>query len=74
MVLRVIVYFFIWLLIALGLSFLMAYPVMWLWNWLMPILFPTGVIAHTITVGQAFGLSILINLLHPNVKTNSKEE
>lgn len=74
MILRVIVYFFIWLLFALGLSFLMAYPLMWLWNWLMPILFPTGVIAHTITVGQAFGLSILINLLHPNVKTNNKAE
>ena len=69
MVLRYILYFIMWLLIVIGISILMAYPVMWLWNWLIPILFPTGVIANTITIWQALGLSFFINLLHPRVNT-----
>ena len=68
---KYIIYFLIGLLIALGFSLLMAFPVMWLWNWLIPIIFPTGVIVHNITFMQAFGLSILIKLLHPNIKTET---
>lgn len=74
MVLRVIVYFFIWLLVALGISFLMAYPFMWLWNWLIPIIFPTGIIVGKITVVQAFGLSILVNLFFNRTNFNNKEK
>jgi len=47
------------LIIVLILSFLSAFPVMWLWNWLMPVIFNLP----TITVWQALGLELLIGLL-----------
>ena len=45
--------FFIIALIVIGI--LVSFPVMWLWNWLMPPIF--GLI--TIDVFQAFGLFLL---------------
>jgi len=50
-------------LLIVGMSFLMAYPIMWLWNWLMPEIF--GLIE--ISVGQALGLSVLSSLLIKNL-------
>ncbi len=58
------------LLVVLGLLFiavlyglLVALPVMWLWNWLIPILFTTEAITKTITFWQALGLSLLCSFL-----------
>lgn len=45
--------------IALVISLLAAFPIMWLWNWLMPVIFNLP----TITVWQALGLDILFGLL-----------
>ena len=47
------------LLILLVLAFLFPFPIMWLWNALMPTIF--GLI--TINYWQAFGLYILCSLL-----------
>ena len=47
------------ILIILGLSIICAYPTMWLWNWLMPLLFKLP----TITVLQAWGLTLLCSFL-----------
>lgn len=42
-----------------GVSVLLALPVMWLWNWLMPDLF--GI--KTVDFWQAFGLMLLSGML-----------
>jgi len=47
------------ILIAGILSVIMAFPVKWLWNWLMPEIFGLPVIS----VLQAWGLSMLSSLL-----------
>jgi hypothetical protein len=48
-------------LILLGfvVGLLIMFPLMWLWNWLMPTLFHLP----TITIWQAWGLSVLSSLL-----------
>jgi hypothetical protein len=55
------------LILAVGLAFLasvlIAYPVKWLWNWLIPAIF-TGV--KEISALQAWGLVFLLNLMIPN--------
>ena len=55
------------LILAVGLAFLasvlIAYPVKWLWNWLVPAIF-TGV--KEISALQAWGLVFLLNLMIPN--------
>jgi hypothetical protein len=55
------------LILAVGLAFLasvlIAYPVKWLWNWLVPEIF-TGV--KEISALQAWGLVFLLNLMIPN--------
>lgn len=49
---------------------LLAFPVMWLWNWLMPYLFGLP----TITAGQALGLYVLCNFLFsPKTTSTSKK-
>ena len=54
------------LLLALGLAFLasviIAYPVKWLWNWLLPEIFGL----KEISALQAWGLVFLLNLMIPN--------
>lgn len=45
--------------ITLVISLIAAFPIMWLWNWLMPVIFNLP----TITVWQALGLDILFGLL-----------
>jgi hypothetical protein len=57
------------LIIAAALSVLFAFPVMWLWNALLPELFGL----KTITWIQALGLVALIQLLAPkNTSSSSK--
>jgi hypothetical protein len=55
------------LILAAGLAFLasvlIAYPVKWLWNWIVPAVF-TGV--KEISALQAWGLVFLLNLMLPN--------
>lgn len=43
---------------------LFSLPVMWLWNWLMPVLFGL----KSITWLQAFGLNVLCGLLFKSAK------
>lgn len=62
----IVVYLLVW-----GfLSLLFAYPVMWLWNWLMPAIFHLP----TITALQALGLNVLSSFLFKssNITSNSK--
>ena len=55
------------LILAAGLAFrasvIIAFPVKWLWNWLIPTVF-TGV--KEISALQAWGLVFLLNLMLPN--------
>lgn len=53
-------------LLILGIGLLMAFPTMWLWNWLMIPIF--GLIK--ITFWQAFGLNILTGVFFRNVNIN----
>ena len=48
--------------IAIIMALIMAIPVMFLWDWIMPALFGLG----TITLFQAWGLSVLCALLFKN--------
>lgn len=45
--------------LVIGVSFLLTLPIMWLWNWLMPVIFELP----AITFWQALGLSILCSFL-----------
>jgi hypothetical protein len=54
--------------VALGFGLLMGFPVMWLWNWLMPVLF--GLIK--ISFWQAVGLTWLCHFLFKGSSSNSK--
>ena len=47
------------LVIAFALSVVLALPVMWLWDWLMPAIFGL----KEITLMQAWGLGLLSSLL-----------
>jgi hypothetical protein len=49
---------------------LIALPVMLLWNWLIPIVFPGEFIAHSITFWQALGIALLCSCLFKS--TSSK--
>lgn len=49
---------------------LMSYPVMWLWNWLMPQIFDLP----TITVWEALGLQVLSALLVKSQHSTTKKE
>ena len=46
------------LLMAIPLSLLINFPVMWLWNWLMPTIFHLP----SLTYWQMYGLTILVSL------------
>lgn len=53
--------------LVLGVVF--AFPVMWLWNWLMPTIF--GV--KTITLWQAWGILVLSGMLFKSSSVSSKQ-
>ena len=52
------------------LALLMAYPTMWLWNWLMPKIF--GLIE--ISFWQALGINILSGILFKNTSNYSSKK
>jgi hypothetical protein len=58
---------------AIGLLFiiacLLALPLMWLWNWLMPELFDL----QTIGFWQALGLNLLSSILFKSASSSSKD-
>ena len=60
--------FFSILAMSIGFSILLTYPVMWLWNWLMPAIFGL----KTLTFWQAFGLTMLANMIFGKVNLNSR--
>lgn len=51
--------------LIIGIALLLTFPVMWLWNWLMPIIF--GLIK--LTFWQSFGLSLLCGFLFKSTDT-----
>jgi len=53
--------------LTFGLSLLLAFPIMWLWNWLAVDLFQLPMI----TFWQAFGLKFLIHLLWASSSSSS---
>ncbi len=53
-------------LIAVFMGILVGFPIMWLWNWLMPVVFGLP----KITFLQAWGMFVLSNLL---LKSNNNE-
>jgi predicted PurR-regulated permease PerM len=59
---------------AIAIAFLaaviMAYPVKWLWNWLVPSIFGL----RTVSALEAWGLTLLIQLLLPKTKTKTERE
>lgn len=55
--------------IAFVLSVILALPIMWLWDWLMPAIFGL----KEITLMQAWGLSLLCSLLFKNNTTTSSK-
>ena len=53
------------ILVLIALSLLINFPVMWLWNWLMPYLFHLP----ALTYWQMYGLCFLINFLFQYSRT-----
>ncbi|NQT91436.1 MAG: hypothetical protein HQ559_01650 [Lentisphaerae bacterium] len=51
--------FLLGIVLAIGFSLLLAFPVMWLWNWLMPVIFGLPLVSYW----QAWGLSMFSALL-----------
>lgn len=58
-VLRALVVFLLTIIVICLAAILVAFPTMWLWNWLMPVLFKLP----EVTVWQALGLNLLSGLL-----------
>ena len=58
--------------VAIGLDFILAVPIMYLWNWLMPKIFGLCEIGYW----QAFGLYLLISMLFGrfNANTNKNDD
>jgi hypothetical protein len=61
--------FLIFVISAIAFIVLSAYPVMLLWNWLMPYIFELP----TLNFWQAFGLSVLCNFLFTSYTGKSKD-
>ena len=53
--------------LVFALSLLFAFPIKWLWNWLIPVIFSLP----RITFWQAWGLSMLSGLLFKNIVEGS---
>lgn len=54
--------------VIVGFSLLIAFPVMWLWNWLMPMIF--GLIE--LNIWEALGVSLLSNALFKGSSSSKK--
>ena len=55
--------------IVLLIAFFLGAPVMWLWNWLMPVIFGL----NKITFVQAIGLNILVSILFGRINFGGKD-
>lgn len=53
--------------VALAFGLLLVFPIMWLWNYLMPMVF--GLLK--LTYWQTYGLYVLINMFVPNHSSTS---
>lgn len=56
---------------AIIVSFILAFPIKWVWNWIMPIFE-----LPMISVLQAWGITLLVRLIFPSItsKPNNKHE
>lgn len=54
--------FFVGVAVIVGFSFIMALPLMWLWNWIMPELFHLPQVSFI----QSWGLLVLSSFLFKN--------
>lgn len=61
---------FLALLIAVLISFLLALPIMWLWNAVMPVMFGLP----KITYWLAYGFTLLVRLILPGKINLNKED
>ena len=62
---------FLGFLVVIISAFIMGFPIMWLWNWLMPALFGLS----KISVWEAIGLNIFCGLLFsPSAKLLSSND
>ena len=52
---------------VLVIGLLLVFPIMWLWNYLMPMVFGLP----KLTYWQTYGLYVLINMLVPHATTTS---
>ncbi len=63
------------MLIVIGLSIIVglifAFPVMWLWNWIVP--YATGGIMKPIDVWHAWGLTVLCSILFSKGSSVAKD-
>jgi len=64
---KIIVNLLIIIATALAVALLIAYPVMWLWNWLMPEIFGLS----TLSVWQSLGLLLLSTALFKSSSTRN---
>lgn len=62
-----ILYTIIIFFIALAFGLLLVFPIMWLWNYLMPMVFGLP----KLTYWQTYGLYVLINMLVPKHSSTS---
>ena len=67
---KALVAFMVTVLVMLLVSVLLAAPVMWLWDWLMPSLFGL----RSVTLIEAWGLTILCNLLFSSRVTVRRDD
>ena len=64
-----VLYIFITLCVGAIFSFLLTYPTMMLWNYLMPMIFGLP----KLTFWQTFGLEILVSCFVPRYSTGGKK-
>jgi len=56
------------------LAFINAILITWLWNWLVPILLPSGQLVASITYWQAWGVSFLCVMLFKSHNYNFSKD
>ncbi len=61
--------FILYFLIGLACSILLTFPVMWLWNYLMPMIFGLP----KLTFWQTFGLQVLVGCFVPSHSSSSSK-
>ena len=62
-----VIYILIVFIVALIFGLLLVFPIMWLWNYLMPMIFGLP----ELTYWQTYGLYVLINLFVPSRSSSS---